>query len=265
MSRSARCAGVSGATVLVTGAAQGIGEAVARRMAAEGARLALVDCQAERLASVAAALRDSGATALALAADVQDRTAVAAAVAAAVLELGPIDVLVNAAGVLRPGNILDASEVDWTQTLAVNAGGVFHMSQAVARVMVARNKGVIITVGSNAAGVVRANMAAYAASKAAATMFTKCLGLELARYGIRCNIVSPGSTDTPMQRALWTSPEAPAQVIAGSLDNHRTGIPLGRLATAADIAAAVLFLASDEAAHITMHDLYVDGGATLRA
>lgn len=100
-------------------------------------------------------------------------------------------------------------------------------------------------------------------------MFTKCLGLEVASRGVRCNTVSPGSTLTDMQRALWTAStdqeEATRRVIEGDLATHRTGIPLGRIADPADIADAVVFLVSDRARHITMHDLYVDGGATLRA
>jgi 2,3-dihydro-2,3-dihydroxybenzoate dehydrogenase len=127
---------------------------------------------------------------------------------------------------------------------------------------VPRGAGAIITVSSNAGGVPRTNMAAYAASKAAATMFTRCLGLELARSGIRCNVVSPGSTGTAMQQVLGAAPEA---VIAGDPGSYRVGIPLGRIADPADIADAVVFLASDQARHITMQDLYVDGGATLRA
>lgn len=95
-------------------------------------------------------------------------------------------------------------------------------------------------------------------------MFTKCLGLELARSGVRCNIVAPGSTDTAMQRALWTDPGAEARVIDGDPSTYRTGIPLGRIAEPADIADAVAFLASDRARHITLQELYVDGGATLR-
>ncbi|MDF2662679.1 MAG: 2,3-dihydro-2,3-dihydroxybenzoate dehydrogenase, partial [Paenibacillus sp.] len=129
--------------------------------------------------------------------------------------------------------------------------------------MMPRMKGSIVTVGSNAAGVPRMQMSAYAASKAAVTMFTKCMGLELARYRIRCNIVSPGSTDTEMQRSLWTDEHGAEAVIAGALDSYRLGIPLGKLAAASDIAEAVIFLASDLANHITMHDLCVDGGATL--
>jgi 2,3-dihydro-2,3-dihydroxybenzoate dehydrogenase len=95
-------------------------------------------------------------------------------------------------------------------------------------------------------------------------MFTKCLGLELAAHGIRCNVVSPGSTRTPMQTAMWTQGTGPEAVVRGSLETFRTGIPLGKIATAQEVADAVLFLLSDRASHITMADLYVDGGATLR-
>jgi 2,3-dihydro-2,3-dihydroxybenzoate dehydrogenase len=179
-------------------------------------------------------------------------------------ELGPITVLAKVAGVLRTGEVVGFTDEDWADTFAVNCGGVFHTSRAVARWMVRRRAGAIVTVSSNAAGIPRSGMAAYAASKAAATHFTKSLGLELAPHGIRCNVVAPGSTDTPMQRALWTG-DGPSEVIAGDPHTFRTGIPLGRLAEPGDIADAVLFLASDRARHITMHDLYVDGGATLRA
>jgi 2,3-dihydro-2,3-dihydroxybenzoate dehydrogenase len=106
-------------------------------------------------------------------------------------------------------------------------------------------------------------MAAYAASKAAAVMFTKCLGLELAGDGIRCNVVAPGSTDTPMLRGMWADGDGAATVLAGSPGAYRVGVPLGRIGAAEDVADAVLFLASDLARHITMHDLYVDGGAAL--
>jgi 2,3-dihydro-2,3-dihydroxybenzoate dehydrogenase len=108
-------------------------------------------------------------------------------------------------------------------------------------------------------------MAAYAASKAAATMFTRCLGLELGPKGVRCNIVAPGSTLTSMQTGMWADEDGAARVIAGSPETFKAGIPLQKLATPEDIAEAVVFLLSDRAAHISMTDLYVDGGATLRA
>lgn len=96
-------------------------------------------------------------------------------------------------------------------------------------------------------------------------MFTRCLGLELAGFGIRCNIVAPGSTRTPMQEAMWAAGSSAETVINGALETYRTGIPLRKLATPRDVADAVVFLLSDQASHITMTDLYVDGGATLRA
>jgi 2,3-dihydro-2,3-dihydroxybenzoate dehydrogenase len=147
--------------------------------------------------------------------------------------------------------------------MAVNATGVFNMSQAVANRMVPRRGGAIVTVASNAAGTARTDMAAYAASKAAATMFTKCLGLEVAQYGIRCNLVAPGSTNTPMLASMWEDDSGPKAIIRGSLETYKAGIPLGKLATPEDIAEAVVFLLSEKASHITMHALTVDGGATL--
>jgi 2,3-dihydro-2,3-dihydroxybenzoate dehydrogenase len=251
--------GISGNVAVVTGAGQGIGRAVAVLLAGEGALVAAVDRDAEGIRRLAEEY--PGITAHV--ADVASPTQVDAVVDEVEDEIGPIGVLVNVAGVLRTGNVVDFAAGDWAETFAVNAGGVFHTSRAVARRMTGRRRGVIVTVSSNAAGVPRAGMAAYAASKAAATLFTKCLGLELAPYGIRCNVVAPGSTDTPMQRALWTA-DGPAPVIAGDLESFRTGIPLGRIAEPGDVADAVLFLVSDKARHITMHDLYVDGGATLR-
>jgi 2,3-dihydro-2,3-dihydroxybenzoate dehydrogenase len=247
---------------LVTGAAQGIGAAVAQALAG-GASIAALDVQEERVAALVADLRERGCQAAAFPADVSDSGSVERAVEAVERELGPIDILVNVAGVLRTGLAVSLSDEDWATTFAVNTHGVFHVSRAVARRMVPRRSGVIVTVGSNAAGVPRMQMAAYAASKAAATMFTKCLGLELAQHNIRCNVVSPGSTDTPMQRAMWADEHGAQAVIAGSPESFRLGIPLRRLATPADVAEAVSFLVSDRARHITLHDLCVDGGATL--
>ncbi|MEV6522215.1 2,3-dihydro-2,3-dihydroxybenzoate dehydrogenase [Longispora sp. NPDC051575] len=254
--------GISDRHALVTGAGHGIGAAVARALLGSGARVTATDVDPAALGALADELGPGLRTHVA---DVADPAAVEAAFVAGEAAHGPLDILVNVAGVLRPGRVVDCSDEDWAATFAVNATGVFHACRSAARRMVARRSGAIVTVASNAAGVPRAGMAAYAASKAAAAMFTKCLGLELAGHGIRCNVVAPGSTDTRMQRDLWADEHGADAVVAGDLGTYRVGIPLGRIAAPSDVADAVLFLASDAARHITMHDLYVDGGATLRA
>lgn len=258
---------LAGRLALVTGAARGIGEAVVAALAGRGARVLATDADAGALAATAARAGDR-VTARPL--DVTDAGAVERLVAEAEETLGPVDIAVNVAGILRTGAVLELDDADWAAVFAVNTHGVLHVSRAVARRMTARGRGSIVTVASNAAGVPRSGMAAYAASKAAAVMFTKCLGLEVAAHGVRCNTVSPGSTDTAMQRALWEAAPGGAErgrraVVEGDPAAYRTGIPLGRIAEPADVAEAVAFLVSDRARHITLHDLYVDGGATLRA
>ncbi|MFI6816675.1 SDR family oxidoreductase [Nonomuraea sp. NPDC050328] len=235
--------GIGGSVALVTGAGGGIGAAVAAALAEAGAVVAAAD------------LDD-----VPYRVDVRDPGEVEELVGRVERELGPIGVLVSVAGVLVPGHAHETDDAAWRQTFAVNTDGVFHVCRAVARRMIPRRSGCIVTVASNAASVPRVGMAAYAASKAAARAFTQCLGLELAAHGIRCNVVSPGSTDTPMLRTLQAG-----DPVAGDLGTFRTGIPLGRVADPGDVADAVLFLASARSRHITMHDLLVDGGATLRA
>lgn len=250
---------------VVTGAARGIGAAVVRALATHGVDVAAFDMDGDALARTIADHPPMPGRVHAFAVDVADARAVQAAVERVESSVGPIGMLANVAGVLRLSSAASLTDDDWAHCFAVNADGVFHLSRAVAPLMVARRAGAIVTVGSNAALVPRTQMAAYAASKAAAHQFTRCLGLELAGHGIRCNIVAPGSTDTPMQRQLWHGPEGPAGVIAGALDTYRNGIPLGRIAIPDDIAEAVLFLLSDASRHVTLHTLCVDGGATLGA
>ncbi len=256
--------GIGGKVALVTGAAAGIGAAVAQALAKHGASVAAVDLNAAGLRDVTATLAGPGRHA-GYSADVRDAVAVEAAVDRAEAELGPVGILVNVAGVLRTGPAVDISDEDWAAVFGVNASGVFHACRAVGRRMVDRGAGCIVTVASNAAGVPRAQMSAYAASKAAAAHFTRCLALELAPHGIRCNIVAPGSTDTEMLRSMWNEDYGPQSTIDGSPELYKVGIPLQKLARPDEVAEAVLFLASERASHITMQDLYVDGGAALRA
>ena len=288
--------GFDGRIALVTGAAGGIGRAVVRLLRESGATVVATDRAASmvdvRDGHDRASTHPSGGEAVhahgpgpsgaasadakarpgvgvagfhPYALDVTDADAVDALVARVEADLGPIDLAVNVAGILSTASVLDLTADEWRRTFAVNTDGVFHVSQALARVMASRRRGAMVTVSSNAAGIPRQNMAAYAASKAATTMFVRCLGLELAPLGIRCNIVAPGSTRTPMQTGMWTDAGGEARTIAGTLETFKSGIPLGKLAEPEDIAHAVMFMLSDQAGHIAMSDLYVDGGATLRA
>lgn len=250
--------GFAGKSAFVTGAGGGIGLSVVKLLLEEGVRVTATDLAVDALAQI------GGGNLQALSLDVRDSTAVNLAVAQSVERWGAVDFGVNVAGVLSTTCVTQTSDEEWARVFAVNSTGVFQVSRALARHMMERKSGAIVTVGSNAAGIPRHGMAAYAASKAAATMFTRCLGLELAPYGIRCNIVAPGSTLTPMQTGMWQDATGGQRVIEGSLSAFKTGIPLGKLATPEDVANSVLFLLSDRASQITMADLYVDGGATLR-
>lgn len=248
--------GFAGRIAFVTGAAGGIGQAVVRLLLDEGARVVASDLQAPSF---------EGDHVWNAALDVTDSAAVDALIEEVEGRWGGIDFGASVAGILATDTVLETSDESWRRVFDVNTHGVFHVGRALGRRMKARARGSIVVVGSNAVGVPRHAMAAYAASKAAAHMFTRCLGLELASSGIRCNIVAPGSTLTPMQTGMWLDDQGAARVIAGLPEAYKVGIPLGKLATPEEVAETVLFLLSDRASHITMTDIYVDGGATLRA
>lgn len=248
---------------LVTGAAGGISAAVVRVLAERGVKVAAVDLAAEPLKAATETWTDDGLDVRAFPADVTSGAAVEELVDEVETVMGPVEFLVNGAGVLHLGPVREFSEAHWAQIFAVNATGVFLMSRAVVNRMIPRSRGAIVTIASNAASTPRAGMAAYAASKAASTMFTKSLGLEVAKYGIRCNLVAPGSTDTPMLSSMWHDESGPKATLEGDPEAFRVGIPLRKIARPSDVADAVAFLLSEHAAHITLHDLTVDGGASL--
>ncbi|UTR13167.1 2,3-dihydro-2,3-dihydroxybenzoate dehydrogenase [Salipaludibacillus sp. LMS25] len=255
--------GLTGKVAVVTGAAQGIGAAVVQALIKQGTTVAALDCNEIFVEKSSLSSTGNEEAVHRFKCDVTEKGNVDQVIQTIETSVGPIGMLVNVAGILKTGSVHELSPEDWHGTFAVNTTGLFYMAQAVSQFMITRQDGVIVTVGSNAAYIPRMKMSAYAASKAAATMFTKCLGLELAEHNIRCNSVSPGSTDTPMQRNMWKDKHGEQRVISGNDEEYRTGIPLKRIAEPSDIADTVLFLVSDKARHITMHDIRIDGGATL--
>jgi 2,3-dihydro-2,3-dihydroxybenzoate dehydrogenase len=245
---------------LVTGAASGIGAAVVAALCSRGARVAAFDIDERGLCALEA---KHGPSVRPYPVDVSSSVAVENAVAAVERDLGTIDALVHAAGVLILGPLCDDElrPETFRRAWSVNTEAVWLVSRAVARGMKLRRRGAIVVVSSNAALVPRLGMGAYCASKAATTMLARCLALELAGYGIRCNVVSPGSTDTPMLRRMLNGQDV-QDLVAGDSERFRLGIPLGRIARPEDVADAVMFLLSPGARHITLQDLRVDGGAT---
>lgn len=246
---------------IVTGAASGIGAAVAAALIERGGRVAAIDIDEPGLAERAAAL---GHAFVGHAVDIRDEALVVDAIQRIAAEQGPVRGLVHAAGSLWVGELCAATteRSALRHLLEVHVESLWVLAHAVVPYMVRHGGGAIVTVASNAAGTPRSGMGFYCASKAASAMLTRCLGLELARQGVRCNVVSPGSTQTPMLERMLG--DGPAQrLIDGDPQRFRLGIPLGRVATPADVANAVVFLLSERSRHITLQELRIDGGATL--
>lgn len=245
----------SGKCVWVTGAGKGIGYYTALAFSEAGATVTGFD--------VAFPLEDYPFTTQTL--DVADAEQVADVTKRILSDEPQLDVLVNAAGILRMGATDALALQDWQDTFAINVGGAFNMFRAVMPRLREQRSGAIVTVASDAAHTPRTGMSAYGASKAALKSLALTVGLELAPFGVRCNVVSPGSTDTDMQRTLWTSPDAEQQRIKGFPDQFKLGIPLGKIARPQEIASTIMFLVSQHASHITLQDIVIDGGATLGA
>ena len=239
---------------VVTGAASGMGLAIARRLAEQGDRVALLDVSGGAAEQAAAELRSGGATAIGAAVDVSDRAAVDAAVARVRSELGPIEIMVTSAGFDRFEDFTDITAESWERMLAVNLTGTFHCVQAAVPDMLAAGWGRIVTISSSSAQSGAARMAHYVASKAGVVGLTKALALELAPRGITVNTIPPGFILTPMVRRAEERGDLP------SVDAVVARTPVRRAGTADDIAAACAFLCSDDAGYITGQQINVNGG-----
>jgi NAD(P)-dependent dehydrogenase (short-subunit alcohol dehydrogenase family) len=240
---------LAGRSAIVTGAARGIGLAIAQRLTAEGARVTLVDLNEAEGRAAANAL--AGATFVAT--DVSNAQAVRELVAATVAREGRIDILVNNAGILHAAEFLDVDESDFDRVLRVNVKSAFLCGQAVAKAMVkAGTRGAIVNMASVNGVLAIANQVPYTVSKGAVNQLTKVMALSLAPHGIRVNAIGPGTIATEMTKGLQTDAEARRRVMS------RT--PLGRIGEPAEIAAVAAFLASDDASYITGQTIYPDGG-----
>jgi NAD(P)-dependent dehydrogenase (short-subunit alcohol dehydrogenase family) len=246
--------GLKGRVCAVTGAGGGIGAEVARQLAEVGARVALLDRDLANVHGVAEALGKTGAQVMSLACDVTSADSIQQAATQIEAAWGPVTLLVNNAGVLFADALLDISLEKWNQLLAVNLSGYLLCSQVFGRQMVAAGGGSIVHIASISASVPQPFGGAYSVSKAGVMMLSRQLAVELGEQGVRSNVVSPAMIRTPMSEGIYANPAV--------RERREQIVPARRISVPADIAGAVLFLASERADYISGQEILVDGGLT---
>jgi len=249
-----RLFGLSGRVALVTGSSAGIGLALAHGLAGAGARVVVNGRTPKTVETAVQDLRVGGAEAYAAPFDVTDHEQVGEAVKRIEADVGPIDILINNAGIQRRGPLEDYPEETWRELMRANLDSVFFVSQAVARAMIPRGRGRIINVGSVQCEVARPNIAPYTASKGGVKMLTKGMATDWGKHGLRINAIAPGYFKTELNKALVEDEKFSAWLTS------RT--PIGRWGDVDELVGAAIFLASDASSFVNGHILYVDGGVT---
>jgi len=243
---------LQGKTAVVTGCNQGLGHGLALAVAAAGANVVLVDRNTSHLEALSSEIKSMGLGTLICATDITREDSVIEMVQSVLNTFDSIEILVNNAGIAHRVAAVETTFDQWQQTIDVNLTGVFLCGREIGKAMIRQKKGKIVNIASINSAVARPNLSAYGASKSAVTQLTRCWALEWATHNINVNAVAPSFVMTEMTRDLFADPDVRKQLLER--------VPLGRIGTVEDIAAAVLFLACETSNYITGHTLFVDGG-----